>query len=508
MSGTEEAPAVDPAWIPLYKPVSEAEPTPIDIEASRKLVEFLDSAGAIADAEAMKHRQAVFETVSKIVDQFIEKVRVNKKMEPPEGEVYKGKLFYSGSYKLGVCSPKSDIDCVILAPQFVQKEEFFSIFYELLAADTKVKGLIKVEEAYVPIIKLTYDDIEFDISFAALGLNNITDDIDLSPDSVLENLSKLSVRALNSLRVNNMVIKLVPNLDNFKTLLKFVRYWAFKRGLYGNVYGYFGGVNLAILSAFVCQRYPTASPAMLALYFFSEISQWTWPTPIYINRPNYGELLSWDPTTESDHNDVMPIITPAYPSTNSQRSATTSSRNRIIQEMVKALQIMPNIITGDLPWSAVCEDHEFFESYKNYIEIDIRAEGLADYNWWKGTVISKVKRLITSLEAIERVKCAPIFPSSFDRENNNKYQGSIFIGLETEKTKDDEGKKVNPSAAIKKYLEEIYKLTNRPLSTKIENPQVINRKKIPDFCFPNGRKKKPSKKHLKKKSSSSEKKGK
>lgn len=499
----EKEASIDKAWIPLYKPENEDPPTEIDLKASEKMIEFLDKEHATADATAMQHRQAVFEAVSDIVDQFIDKACVNKKIEPPEGEIYKGKLFYSGSYKLGVCSPTSDIDAVILAPQFVPKEDFFSIFYDLLSSNTKVKGLLKVEEAYVPIIKLTYDDIEFDISFAQLGVNTIADDIDLSPDSVLENLSILSVRALNSLRVNNMVIKLVPNLENFKSLLRFVRYWAIKRGLYGNVYGYFGGVNLAILSAFICQRYPTASPAMLVFHFFKDISRWQWPAPIYINSPNTGDLMSWDPNSKSDHYDVMPIITPAYPSTNSQRSATTSSRNRIITEMDKALQTVEKVITGDLPWSSLCENHDFFEKYKYYIEIFIGADNLNDYNWWKGTVISKVKKLITQLESLDRVVSAPIFPSSFDRMNGTNHEGSIFIGLETSNPTDGENKKLNPSGPVKKYLEECLKNYNRPLSSKIE-PKVLKKKNIPSFCFPGGAPKK-KKKHNKKRSGTPEK---
>ena len=53
-----------------------------------------------------------------------------------------------------------------------------------------------------------------------------------------------------------------------------VRMWAKKRGIYGNKWGYLGGVNCNILVAFVCQLYPKASPSKLLASFF-KVSQQT-----------------------------------------------------------------------------------------------------------------------------------------------------------------------------------------------------------------------------------------
>ena len=101
--------------------------------------------------------------------------------------------------------------------------------------------------------------------------------------------------------------------------MRCVRYWAKKRGLYANKMGYLGGVNWNILSAFICQLYPRAAPALLLERFFFILRDWKWPTPILLT-PQYDAGLgfeTWDPSIRGNQFHAMPILTPAYPSMNS-----------------------------------------------------------------------------------------------------------------------------------------------------------------------------------------------
>lgn len=54
--------------------------------------------------------------------------------------------------------------------------------------------------------------------------------------------------------------------------------------VYSNVLGCLGGVNWAILVAFVVQRYPNAPPSVLLTKFFLMYHRWKWPNHVSLNE--------------------------------------------------------------------------------------------------------------------------------------------------------------------------------------------------------------------------------
>ena len=54
-----------------------------------------------------------------------------------------------------------------------------------------------VEEAFVPVIKMSFDGIELDMLFARLALQVIPEDEDLRDESLLKNLDIKCIRSLN-----------------------------------------------------------------------------------------------------------------------------------------------------------------------------------------------------------------------------------------------------------------------------------------------------------------------
>ena len=89
------------------------------------------------------------------------------------------------------------------------------------------------------------------------------DAAELLDDRVLVGLDQASARCLNGPRVTELLVRMVPRYDAFALCLRCARLWARRRGIYSNKAGFLGGVNWAILAAFLCQLYPAAGPVKL-----------------------------------------------------------------------------------------------------------------------------------------------------------------------------------------------------------------------------------------------------
>lgn len=105
-------------------------------------------------------------------------------------------------------------------------------------------------------------------------------------DNILRGCDKESIRSLNGSRVTDIILKLVPNHENFRITLRCIKLWAKHRGIYSNVLGYLGGVSWAILVANICIIFPKLAPNKLLYNFFKYYSEWEWNSenPILITE--------------------------------------------------------------------------------------------------------------------------------------------------------------------------------------------------------------------------------
>lgn len=194
----------------------------------------------------------------------------------------------------------------------------------------------------------------------------------------------------------------MPHPETFKVLLRALRYWGKVRGLnrYGvprpsaggadadvaspfrsNKMGFFGGINYAILAAYTCQLYPNLAPAGLLCRFFDTFRQWKWPEPVMLTKPyttNLGYAV-WDRTDRRTMNQLMPILTPAYPCSNSALSVSRATLQVITLEVHRGWDICERLMRTPNPaahdWAPLFEPSDFFFRFDSYLMVDISAEG-------------------------------------------------------------------------------------------------------------------------------------
>ena len=84
--------------------------------------------------------------ISALVKKFVQKVGLSRGLSEAAATAAGGKIFTSGSYRLGVHGPGSDIDTLCVVPKHVQREDFFDVFEPMLR---EFEGATEVAVRYI-----------------------------------------------------------------------------------------------------------------------------------------------------------------------------------------------------------------------------------------------------------------------------------------------------------------------------------------------------------------------
>ena len=97
----------------------------------------------------------------------------------------------------------------------------------------------------------------------------------------------------------------------------------------------------------------------------------------------------------------MPIITPAYPPFNSTFNVSKTTKNIILKELRKGLDIMKRIRDKKAPWKRLFKKLNFYKAYRYYLKIDVLTNDY-DQKRFFGFIESKLKKLIFEFERYEQ----------------------------------------------------------------------------------------------------------
>ncbi|PON32747.1 Poly(A) polymerase, partial [Parasponia andersonii] len=269
-----------------------------------------------------------------------------------------------------------------------------------------------------------------------------------------------------------------------------MKLWAKRRGVYSNVTGFLGGVNWALLVAQVCQLYPNAVPSMLVSRFFRVYTQWRWPNPVMLCAIEEDELgfSVWDPRKNPrDRTHHMPIITPAYPCMNSSYNVSTSTLRVMMEQFQFGNKICQEIEMNKVQWSKLFEQYLFFESYKNYLQVDIIAADADDLRSWKGWVESRLRQLTLMIErdTLGKLQCHP-YPHEYIDMTKQCAHCAFFMGLQRKQGETiQEGQQFDIRGTVDEFRHSInmYNFWKPGMEIYVSH---VRRRRIPSYVFPDG----------------------
>ncbi|KUF85207.1 Poly(A) polymerase gamma [Phytophthora nicotianae] len=537
--------------IPAVGSVVESPMQPImDPGALQSFVDYVDCISPTDAAEARMHKLQVLKQLSDLLTKWVKMVGRERELSEEHIALTKGSLFLAGSYRLGLDDPNSDIDAVCVAPWHVTHDDFFGSFCRLLEQTPGVSQLAPVPSAYMPLISLSFLGVRMDLLFARLPVSSVEPNQNIDSDHMLVGVHETSMKALNAPRVSSMLLCLVPRRREYRIVLRAVRAWARRRGIYSAKLGYLGGISWAILVAFVCQLYPNAEPAKIFVRFFQVLSEWQWPQPVMLNMI-YDAGLGfdmWDPRQSVfDRSHIMPIITPAYPHMNSSVQVSQPTFSVIYEELWRARYLAeiavgiskpfptaapsPESSESDLKAAVVCmatsmpsfdqplnavqstagetavgeagawdklfQPSNFFIRYSSYMVFNFQADTESAMHKWGKFVQSRLRKLVDNLHHVSPVSRVHAFPCYFPHTSDSERDGPgscMFIGIEfhcrrhqTIQPKDDPEVKKTLEQTIRFFLATDLQQMEDKQPDMTADAKVLSWEELPDFVFQSGR---------------------
>ncbi|KAL9410128.1 hypothetical protein AB3S75_043977 [Citrus x aurantiifolia] len=374
----------------------------MDEERSLSLVQLMTNEGLVPSTEEEDKRRNVIQKLKEIVLAWVKRVAWQRRLPKEQIAETHATILTYGSYGLGVHGSDSDIDALCLGPEFAtMAEDFFVVLHNMLKSRPEVSEIHCVKDAKVPLMRFKFDGILIDLPYARLHVLSVPENVDVLNPFFLRDLDETSWKSLSGVRANKCILQLVPDLEKFQSVLRSIKLWAKRRGVYGNLHGFLGGVHLAILVAHVCQNHPKGSLNTLVANFFKTYAYWPWPTPVMLQDPMLP-AAGYPSETRS----LMPIRLPCSPHEYCHSNITRSTFYKIRTEFLRGHNTTRDLMRPDFDWHFLFEPFPYSKKYARFVKVYLSASNQDELGDWVGWVKSRFRSLILKLEEVQGL-CDP-----------------------------------------------------------------------------------------------------
>ncbi|KAI3706896.1 hypothetical protein L6452_24951 [Arctium lappa] len=381
--------------VPVRFALNPAVVARIELEKSISLQQFMNDEGLVPSREEELRRNNVIRKLKEIVIKWIKRVAYRRWLPQNQIRAASATILTYGSYGLGVHNVESDIDALCVGPWFASlTEDFFIVLWNMLAKRVEVTDIHCVKDAKVPLMRFKFEGISIDLTYARLQVTTVPENVDILNPLFLNGIDETSWKSLSGVRANNSILQLVPDVKTFQELLCCVKLWAKRRGMYGNLFGLFGGVHLAVLVAFICQRNPGVSLAALVSIFFKTFASWPWPMPVLLQQ---GMMR---PPHPPETRSLMPIQLPSSPHEYCHSNITASTFMKIKNEFRRGYRHTQDLLKSQFDWRNLFEPYPYSKSYQQFLKISLSTSKQNELGDWIGWVKSRFPCLLVKLEEL------------------------------------------------------------------------------------------------------------
>mmetsp|Transcript_27899 Transcript_27899/g.51014 ORF Transcript_27899/g.51014 Transcript_27899/m.51014 type:complete len:589 (+) Transcript_27899:94-1860(+) len=371
-----------------------------------------------------------------------------------------GDLVPIGAYHLGVVGPEDDIDTVFVVPSHMRLQAFIPMVVTELERQVQVVSSISDASSdghlEAPGLRFNWRGIGIVVLFAM----HIPD---LPSPSAYAGIVQTTA-GLFSRSVSEALLACVPNVELFRMLLRFIRVWAKRRGVYGAHFGFFSGTAWAICCARICQMHKCSQFLPLVANFFRTMSRWDWSQPLGVLTDSSAATSGPGGCAEAPESfQGMPVQLPGTaPAGLSATSRVTQTTARMVQkELRRGYKLVKQVELARVHWSEVYCSARFFQRHKHYLEFDFMAASEPVYALWRAFAKQQIQTLVPFFEETckEIVTLRP-WPEWLDfKDKKWPYASAVFVGLHLERAKEGSAQGANQSFDLRepivKFMEAI-----------------------------------------------------
>lgn len=336
-----------------------------------------------------------------------------------------GELLTIGSAQLGTMRPSDEVDVLYSAPLHVQLEQLHgAVGDQLTARGITVANVSRDGHFAAPGLRFVLNQVRVKLLFGQR-----TPGLQQTPEALMPSLA-----GHIAWEVSETLLNIVPNPSAFRCLVRLVRAWAEKRGIYGTDMGYFSGMAWSICCAKACQAHPTPFLSSLAASFFLMMAEWDWKhTPLQLYPGNDGPENAWHIAGDrlSDTRDLetapflMNVMIPVVSGISATPCVSSSTSRTMLSEFRRAEQLV-----HEEDWSSLLSTFRFFQKYQHYLQLEVMGTSLSTLTPCMDLIAQQLPGFLASFDDMADTILVRPWPSWVSVSDSHwPCTRSLFLGL-------------------------------------------------------------------------------